>query len=290
MPAGRYVLAVSGGVDSMVLLDLLSILLRVELVVAHFDHGIREDSNDDKLFVKEITARYGLPFESAHGNLGNGVSEEKARTARYNFLETIRGKHEADAIITAHHQDDLIETAFINLVRGTGRRGLVALAANPKVIRPLLNWPKKDILIYAEQNGLTWREDSSNQDETFLRNYVRRRIVAGLSAEQRQSIIKDLSKVAALEGVISPQIAKLSREIINGNRIDRQSFTALPVDLGNELVLYWLRQRKVPQPDKKTIKRLNVALRASKEKTRHPVSSGLNLLIDKKTARFSYSL
>jgi len=184
----------------------------------------------------------------------------------------------------------LIETAFINLLRGTGRRGLVALAVNPKVRRPLLGWQKKDIISYAKRKGLAWREDSSNQDEAFLRNYIRLRILPELSGKQRRSIIASIDKVAALEAVISPQIAGLSREITHNGRIDRQSFTALPVDLGNEVVLYWLRQRQVRQPDKKTIKRLNEALRASKERTTHPVSSGLNLLIDKKTARFSHSL
>lgn len=290
VPAGRYVLAVSGGVDSMVLLDLLSNLPGVELVVAHFNHGIRDDSVKDEALVTAAAARYALPVEFAKGRLGRNAGEEAARDARYKFLETVREKHKADATITAHHQDDLIETAFINLVRGTGRRGLVALAVNPKVIRPLLDWQKKDIFSYAKRNNLTWRDDPTNQDETFLRNYIRRRVLPGLTVEQRRSIIDNLDKVTVLEGRISPQIASLSHQIINNDLIDRRSFTALPADLGNEMVLYWLRQRKVRQTDRKTVKRLNVALRASKERTTHPVSSGLNLLIDKKTARFSYSL
>jgi tRNA(Ile)-lysidine synthase len=274
----------------MALLNMLSNLPGVEVVVAHFNHGIREDSDEDESFVKNAAAHYGLPFESARGKLGKNASEAAARAARYKFLESIGHKHKAAAIITAHHQDDLVETAFINLLRGTGRRGLVALAINPKVVRPLLNWTKKDILHYAEQHYLKWREDKTNQDEAFLRNYVRRRILPRLSTAQRKALINDLAKVAVLEGMLNIQIAKLSQEILKDNSIDRRSFTALPVDLGNELVLHWLRQRQVRQPDKKTIERLNVALRASKKGTVHPVNAGLSLVIGKESAQFSHTL
>ncbi len=274
----------------MVLLDLLSGLPRVELIVAHFDHGVRSDSGADEALVKETAARHGLPFESAKGKLGGNASEEAARAARYNFLEGVRLKYKATAIITAHHQDDLIETAFINLLRGTGRRGLVALAINPKVARPLLKWTKEDILSYAKKQGLEWREDKTNQDDTILRNYIRRQILPRLSAAQRRSLISDIDKIAGLEAAISPRINELSRAIVKGGSISRRSFTALPVDLGGELVLHWLRQRRVSQPDKKTIDRLNLALRASKRGTVHPVKAGLDLMVGEKSARFNHSL
>src|SRR5260221_102633 len=121
---GKYIVAVSGGVDSMALLDMLVVLPGLELVVAHFERGIRADSDQDRQLVAATAARYGLPFVFMRGNLGAGVSEAAARTARYAFLGRVRGAHNAGAIITAHHQDDVIETALINLVRGTGSRGL----------------------------------------------------------------------------------------------------------------------------------------------------------------------
>lgn len=288
--AGKYVLAVSGGVDSMALLNMLSKLPEVELVVAHFNHGIRADADEDETLAMAAAKNYGWPFESAKGGLGLHTSEETARNARYIFLEIVRNRYRADSIITAHHQDDLVETAFINLLRGTGRRGLVSMAANPKVLRPLLDWTKKDILRYARQQGLEWREDSSNQDEEFLRNYIRRCVMTRLSVSQRRSIIKNLDDLTALETAINPQIEELSQIILKDGLIDRSSFTSLPVDLGRELVLFWLRQQRVRQPDKKTVKRLNVALRASKGGTKHPVAAGLDLLVGNDSARFSHSL
>jgi tRNA(Ile)-lysidine synthase len=98
---GKYVLAVSGGVDSMVLLDLLakqakgSKKIGIQLIVAHFNHGIRADSADDELLTAEVTKRYGLPFEVGYGELGTGASEETAREARYKFLEGVKVKHAA---------------------------------------------------------------------------------------------------------------------------------------------------------------------------------------------------
>src|SRR6185436_20114617 len=120
---GKYVVAVSGGVDSMVLLDLLRQKPKLELVVAHFDHGIREDSAQDRKLVQRIAKAYGLPFVHAKGNLGPKAGEALAREARYAFLRQVQADHDAKAIITAHHQDDMLKTAIMNLLRGTGRRG-----------------------------------------------------------------------------------------------------------------------------------------------------------------------
>src|SRR5579884_1275816 len=97
---GKYTLAASGGVDSMVLLDLLSNLPGVELIVAHFDHGIRPGSSIDEQFVRQAIKNYDLPFEHGRGNLGAQASEAAARDARYEFLRSVKRKHGAAAIIT----------------------------------------------------------------------------------------------------------------------------------------------------------------------------------------------
>src|SRR6266542_1461422 len=142
---GKYVVAVSGGVDSMVLLDLLRQKPKLELVVSHFDHGIRPDSEEDRRLVQRIARAYGLPFVYARGNLGPKAGEALAREARYAFLRRVQQEQGAKAIITAHHQDDMLETAIMNLLRGTGRRGLSSLKSREGLLRPLLNWTKKDI-------------------------------------------------------------------------------------------------------------------------------------------------
>src|SRR5688572_33061536 len=113
LPKGKYILAVSGGVDSMVLLDVLRRQPGVDLVVAHLNHGIREDSAEDEKLIHHYTMSHNIKLVSKTLNLGAGVSEEKARQARYDFLRQCRTRFKADFIVTAQHQDDLVETAII---------------------------------------------------------------------------------------------------------------------------------------------------------------------------------
>jgi tRNA(Ile)-lysidine synthase len=185
IPAGKYVVAVSGGVDSVVLLDYLVEHPEYELVVAHFDHGIRDDSADDEAFVKTLAQRYGIPFESKREELGKQASEALARERRYAFLHSVAKKYDA-IIATAHHSDDAVETVAINLVRGTGWRGLAVL--DSEVIRPLLDMGKQEIIAYAKQHNLTWHEDSTNESEVYLRNRLRRKII-NLSDDQKRQLL-----------------------------------------------------------------------------------------------------
>src|SRR6476469_10942255 len=163
IPGGKYVVAVSGGVDSVVLLDLLRLYPGVKVTVAHFDHGIREDSHLDRAYVAELAKRYRLPFVYDKGQLGPDASEAEARRARYDFLSKVQQKTGSDALVTAHHENDVLETAIINLLRGTGRKGLSSLTNGEGIIRPLLDVPKSEIIDYAKRHGLQWREDSTNK-------------------------------------------------------------------------------------------------------------------------------
>jgi tRNA(Ile)-lysidine synthetase-like protein len=286
---GKYVVAVSGGVDSMVLLDLLSSLPEVDLVVAHFNHGIRADAAEDEGLVRKTAHGLGLPFIAGYGHLGQGASEDAARRARYGFLFSVQTKSGADAVITAHHQDDLIETAFINLLRGTGRKGLTAISANPKVIRPLLGYSKQQLLGYAERNRLAWREDSTNQTELYLRNQLRRRTLGKLTAGDREKIIKNIDKVAKVDIKINDYIAKLSQIICDNQVIDRESFAALPSVVAEELVYFWLKQKRLADFDKSTVRRVSQALKTYQPNSSLPVKDNLVLDVHKKSAHFSYS-
>ena len=198
----KYVLAVSGGVDSIVLLDILAHQLDFkDIVVAHFDHGIRSESCDDAIFVSELAEKYGLIFETKREELGVGASEELARERRYNFLWSVAKKYDAK-LVTAHHGDDVIETIAINLSRGTGWRGLAAM--DSEIFRPLTNNLKSDILDYAKQNNLAWREDKTNASDDYLRNRIRRQLakldedkkwqLLGLWAQQK-SIKREIDEV-----------------------------------------------------------------------------------------------
>lgn len=290
-------MAVSGGVDSMVLLHLLAqqnqmtdenrnnstlypLPSTLELVVAHFNHGIRPDSDLDEELVTKIARTYGLAAEVGYGRLGKGTSEETARQARYVFLENIRKKNSADAIITAHHQDDLIETAFINLIRGTGRQGLSSIRSK-NIFRPLLNTAKAEILAYAKENNMVWHEDSTNLDEEYLRNYIRRKVIPKLTIKKRAEIVNNLDKVAKINGIIDNEIATLSH---NKHEIDRQTFISLPTAVGCELLTFWLRQNDLRDFDRKTIYRISVAIKTALPGTKHEVIKGKTINISKKKA------
>lgn len=201
----RYIVAVSGGVDSVVLLDMMAKQHSSDqLVVAHFDHGIRPDSAEDALFVAGLAEKYGLPFETKREELGATASEELARHYRYAFLRQVAKKHKA-IVVTAHHGDDVVETIAINLTRGTGWRGLAVLDS-PDIERPLLRLRKVELIAYAKQHDLAWREDSTNTDTKYLRNDIRKKLATidgqtvellGLYHERQRALKRMIDKETA---------------------------------------------------------------------------------------------
>lgn len=209
---GVYVVAVSGGVDSVVLLDILSKQKNLHLVVSHMDHGIRSNSANDSQFVKELAKSYNLPFESKSVSLGADASEEQARDVRYTFLHEVKTKHNAKKIVTAHHSDDIVETIILNLVRGTGWRGLSSLRDTRDIARPILQASKKDILEYAQQHNLQWVEDSTNQDLKYLRNQIRHKIVTKMSANQRADFLQLYQSQVGLMDEINAHTLQFSSE------------------------------------------------------------------------------
>lgn len=256
-------IAVSGGVDSMVLLDLLSRQPGVELVVAHYEHGIRPDSDSDRLLVEAAAHRYGLDFIYEHGRLGAKASEATAREARYAFLRRVRSEHQAQAILTAHHQDDLLETVLINLIRGTGRKGLSSLGSGDDIVRPLLDTRKQELYDYAAQRQrqdphFVWSEDGTNKTDAYLRNYIRHHGLNQLSPAGR----RELLRYARTASTINPQIDRLLLEDMNNvaqpDQLRRQWFIMLPYDVSCEVMAAWLRQNAIRQFDRKLIERLVV--------------------------------
>lgn len=269
---GLYVVAVSGGVDSVVLLNMLSKQSDLKLIVAHYDHGIRVDSQDDRHFVEGLSKSYHLPFVYDQGHLGPEASEAEARKHRYIFLHQVRQSAGAKAIITAHHQDDLIETVMINILRGTGRKGLSPLWSTPFLKRPLLGMSKKTLLLYARSRKLSWHEDSTNEDTKYLRNYLRHNIVSRMTAKQR----KELLSIATVALDRNRKIDELLIEIgINADEdvIRRQVFICLPHAVARECLSQWLRVRRIPF-DSKTIERLTVQLKVLSAGSFAPISQG----------------
>ena len=202
----KYLLAVSGGVDSMVLLDMVATNAggfrdrhfagagwMGDFVVAHYDHGIRgEESHADADFVRDKCRQYGVKLIPGRGELPPHTGEEVARQARYGFLcqaakkESENGGEEA-YIVTAHHQDDLLETIVMNLIRGTGWRGLAPMSRTD-VVRPLIDMTKADVVRYALEHDLDWREDKTNDSPEYWRNRLRAQVIGRLLTERNKML------------------------------------------------------------------------------------------------------
>ncbi|MBF0628720.1 MAG: tRNA lysidine(34) synthetase TilS [Magnetococcales bacterium] len=208
-PGARLMVAVSGGADSMALLHLLiksGVSATTELIVAHFDHGLRIDSDQDALFVSRQAAALGVTCHVTRWNrpLQPGNLQEQARQARQAFL--IRTAHHSQArhIAMAHHQDDQAETVLDRLLRGSGLRGLGAMRpAQPlteeiTLIRPLLDLRRQELRAWLQNHGLPWREDPSNQSPQYQRNRIRHAAIPALAQVKPEDPAPPLARSARL--------------------------------------------------------------------------------------------
>lgn len=242
-----FIVAVSGGVDSVVLLDKLvnnSEILGSKkpiLIVAHFDHGIRSDSHLDLELVRKIAKKYDLKFEFSRANLGRNASEDKARFARYQFLLKLKDKYNASMIVLGHHRDDQIETAIFNITRGSGFRGLGSLRERQGIARPLLNMSKQQIYQYAQSKGLKWREDSTNKDLRYSRNFIRQKVISKFDPKAMdkwgQIISSTIELINEIDNILEASWVK-NRTI----EIRKYELLLLPKAVGYEIIASALRK------------------------------------------------
>lgn len=278
LPPGTYIIAVSGGVDSMVLLDVARSLPGVKLVVAHVDHGIRDDSHLDRELVKRIAMSHNLAFTATRLELGWGASEEVARTARYNFLRHIKERYAADAILTAHHANDVIETAVINLVRGTGWRGLSSLRSVHGIIRPFLGVSKAEIVAYARRHKLVWREDSTNNDSRYLRNKLRKHLAC-----VPPNVLEQLHKIIVRQNIYAEQIdaatenwlSEFALEEKHATTLPRYQLIMMPDNVAHELLQSVLRRKSGKSLQRPLVDRALLFCKVAKAGKTMPL--GLNL-------------
>jgi tRNA(Ile)-lysidine synthetase-like protein len=276
---GKYVVAVSGGIDSIVLLDMLRKQENLELITAHFDHGIRPDSAEDASFVSSVSYEYGLPFETKRVELGPGASEALARGHRYEFLDAARKKYSADAIVTAHHQDDLIETAVLNVLRGTKRRGLVSLRSTQTIKRPLLHMTKPEIKDYARTYGILWREDSTNNELIYKRNRVRKLLSQNLTAEKRKDIIEILNLIVQENNEIDALINDYLKPLAD-NTLRKGELNKMQLAEAYEITAAWLRRNGVGF-EASTLSRIVIGARYLDNGSQIDVQSGWYCLLKK---------
>lgn len=180
------------------------------IVVAHFNHGTRTSADLDEQFVFSRCKELKVPFETMKIMLGEGVSEELARQKRYDFLYHVANKYGGE-IYTAHHLDDLIESIAINLIRGTGWRGLTPFSDN-RIHRPFIEmgFYKADILRFAAENKVLFREDPTNATDDYLRNRVRSKLLIMPRMEKKRLI--DFYKRQA---IIRHEIEELCESLLN---------------------------------------------------------------------------
>lgn len=198
----RALVALSGGMDSVVLLHLLRFdpgFPELELIAAHFDHAMREGSGRDASWVRGLCRAWQVPLRSERAG-EPPTSEEAAREARYSFLARIAAEEGASAILTAHHADDQAETVLFRVLRGTGLRGLAGITGRrwPGIYRPLLAFSRDEISDYAGKHGLGCRDDPTNRDLTIPRNLLRHRVIPMVEESVAPGARKALNRLAGI--------------------------------------------------------------------------------------------
>jgi tRNA(Ile)-lysidine synthase len=199
LPTGRALVAVSGGPDSVALLDLLSRttdLHGLDLIVAHFDHGIHPESAVIAERVSDLARGLGLTCECGRGALGAEASETVAREARYAFLESARLRTNAVAIFLGHHADDQAETVLMRVLAGSGLAGLAGMdAVSGTLVRPLLRFTRADLAQYVHERALPFRLDPANADTRHQRVWIRSQVFPVLR-ERIPAVTSVLHRVA----------------------------------------------------------------------------------------------
>ena len=209
LPSGsNLILCVSGGSDSIALLHLchqLSRLFRWQLHILHFHHGLREESDEEARFVRNLSQRLNLEFHlrtTQNFQSQSSGLQEKARNWRRTEALKLREEIRADSILTAHHAEDQLETWLLKWLRGAHLSGLQGMSrVDPPFIRPLLDFRKNMLSDFLKENGFEWREDASNQDSKYMRNRVRNELLPLLRTLSREGIenrIRDLDSQSRL--------------------------------------------------------------------------------------------
>lgn len=274
IPSRKYLLAVSGGVDSVVLLDILA-KTKHEIIVAHFDHGIRENSAADARFVALLADKYQLEYVGGKAELGESASEEKARIARYDFLFA-QAKRLNATVVTAHHLDDLTGSIAINIIRGTGWRGL-AVMNRPGISRPLLRRTKKQIYDYALKNRLEWVEDATNVDTKYLRNSLKTKLNRLLDETKNK-----LLDLRAEQQNLVAEIDQEAADLMMKNQRSRYMLSMVPGEVGRELLRTEIANFGGQTPTKNQADLAILAIKTYQSGKAYQIGSGVKLSFDTK--------
>lgn len=271
-PQGTVYLALSGGVDSVVLLHLLVMARQAQdfkLHALHADHGLQECSRDWVRVCESMCLEMDVDFSTTRLKLMD-ASEASARSGRYDWMRSF--VRYGDILLTAHHQQDRAETVLFNLLRGSGSAGLSSLRAErpfygARLIRPLINTEKHVILDYAHRNDLNWIEDPSNRNERYARNHIRQTIIPTLNAFRSDAVSKIARAASNLEQencllseiAISDlaEVREQPRHLLdNSNAICVEDMQGLSSARQINLLRFWLGSLRLHLPSKRLMEAL----------------------------------
>lgn len=274
-PGDSVICAVSGGADSVALLFALYLLkdrLGIRLEAAHFNHRLRgQESDEDEAFVRGLCSQYDIPLHVGTGEVKAGKKglEAAARDARYGFLLSLDGK-----IATAHTADDNAETVLMRLIRGTGLKGLGAIApVSGRIIRPMLLTNRQEVEDFLDQWSLPHREDSSNASDAFLRNRLRHDVIPLLKAENPR-LAENLSRMALR---LRQDEAFLRQQADWDSLPGVEALRAMPEAIRSRCIEAFLKQNGVPEPEDSHISAVEDILYSDRPSARVNLPGGVTV-------------
>ncbi|MBQ6289933.1 MAG: tRNA lysidine(34) synthetase TilS [Clostridia bacterium] len=300
--AGRYLIGLSGGADSVALLMMLLPDIResrIAVEAVHVNHGLRgAESDDDETFCRRLCEQESIPLTVYRADLQGKTDEASARKARYGFFRERYEAFRADGLILAHHADDQAETFLMRLTRGAGPEGLECMREDEtvdgiRILRPMLRIRREEIRTALKEDGTGWREDSTNTDTAYLRNRIRQELIPALEAISEsavEKICRTAGMIAADNDVLDAAADQLLRENARGNILNAAVIAAEPDALRRRVLRKWwnaegpvLEEHALSAAQTET---LNALLDVTKGKTNLPgdvyaVRTGKHLILQR---------
>jgi tRNA(Ile)-lysidine synthase len=252
-PDQTIIIGLSGGPDSVFLLHFFVSIQKkynLNLIAAHLDHGWRAESAQDAEFCKKLCEQTNIQFHQKHlrdikhTKNPSGSPEQDARNARRAFFQELAQQLQATSIALAHHQDDLIETFFIRLIRGSGLTGLTSIKPhNGKYIRPLLEISKQEILDFLQENKIAYCIDKTNQDTNFLRNTIRHKLMptySGLDARATENLVRTIEQLQQADNFIEKTAQEQYKNLVVDSWLDCENLLTLDPVLQHRILLLWI--------------------------------------------------
>jgi len=270
LPRSAPVIAgISGGIDSVVLFDLLRRAEFRKLAVAHYHHGLRGKAADrDAAFVRALAGETGALFVAGRGQTRVRAAqkresiEEAARKLRRAFFARAAKKHGAKILFLGHHAGDAAETVLFHLARGGGSRGLSSLRGQSPldrsgidIVRPLLGFTRREIAVYAEAQHLSFCEDETNNSRAHTRNRLRHEVMPALAGAVGHDPVPALARAAEILAAENDFLDDWAQARVVSTQIETRRFAREPVALQRRWLRAWLRERTESEIDFETVER-----------------------------------